>query len=203
MKQVNIHIWNLLAWWEIRPCAFLYDGWIDFLRTMIRYHGLLMYAKQNLVQCQIWAIMANFSINLEYLLFTCMSIISSIYLIVIRQMSLLGCLPWTHDSKGHYGVLKGHLLEENTIYLRIVYFVNVAYYTVIIHHRGFMSIKYTFALCSEKSQIFFVHIWYSYQVWCTAHACKIAFGSLPNLSNYGQLYLLWYLKEEWVDFIHI
>ena len=54
----------------------------------------------------------------------------------------------------------------------------------------------------------FVHIRYSYQVWCVAHACKIAFGSVPNLNNYGHcfihfVYLLWYLREEWVYSIHI
>ena len=43
---------------------------------------------------------------------------------------------------------------------------------------------------------------------CVAHACKIVLCSVPNLSNYGHCFvnlvcLLCYLREEWVDFIHI
>ena len=49
----------------------------------------------------------------------------------------------------------------------------------------------------------FFHIEYSFQVRCIAHACTITFSSVPHLSNYGHLYLLWYFREEWVDFIHI
>ena len=54
----------------------------------------------------------------------------------------------------------------------------------------------------------FVHIWYSCQVPCVAHACKIVFVTVPNLSNHGHflkhfVYLLQYLRKECVDFIHI
>ena len=35
----------------------------------------------------------------------------------------------------------------------------------------------------------FVHIWYSYQVLCVVHACKIAFCSVPNFSNYGHFFI--------------
>ena len=42
----------------------------------------------------------------------------------------------------------------------------------------------------------------------TAHAGTMAFGSVPNLSNYGHIfihfvYLLWYLRQDWVVFIHV
>ena len=54
----------------------------------------------------------------------------------------------------------------------------------------------------------FVHICNSYKVWCIVHACKITICFVPNLSSYDNffvnfVYLLWYLREEWVDFIHI
>ena len=54
----------------------------------------------------------------------------------------------------------------------------------------------------------FVNIGYSYHISCIAHASNIAFGSVPNLTNFGHFflhlgYLLGYLREEWVDFIHI
>ena len=55
----------------------------------------------------------------------------------------------------------------------------------------------------------FVHIWYMYQVPYIAHACKLTFGSVPNFSNYGHFFkyylgfLMCYLREECVDFIHI
>ena len=34
-----------------------------------------------------------------------------------------------------------------------------------------------------------VPIWYSYQVWCIAPTCKITFGSVTNLSNYGHFFI--------------
>ena len=34
----------------------------------------------------------------------------------------------------------------------------------------------------------FVHIWCTYQVPCIAHACKIMFCSVPNVSNYSLSY---------------
>ena len=43
----------------------------------------------------------------------------------------------------------------------------------------------------------------------SAHACKIAFGSVPNLCNYGHfspkhcVYLVWYFRKACVDFVHI
>ena len=45
------------------------------------------------------------------------------------------------------------------------------------------------------------------QVQWATDACKIKFGSVPNLSNYGYFFirfecLLWYLREEWGDFVH-
>ena len=54
-----------------------------------------------------------------------------------------------------------------------------------------------------------VHIWYSYQVPCISHVCEIAFDSVPNMSNliiwplvHTFCVLLWYLREEWVDYIN-
>ena len=41
----------------------------------------------------------------------------------------------------------------------------------------------------------------SYQVPCIAHGCKLAFGSVPNVSNYG--YMFCTFCEDWVNFIHI
>ena len=57
----------------------------------------------------------------------------------------------------------------------------------------------------EDRDFFHNGMWYNYQVWCIAHAGKIAFSSLPYLSNCGQFVihfvpLLWYFREEWVDF---
>ena len=54
----------------------------------------------------------------------------------------------------------------------------------------------------------FIHIWYSNQVPCVADACKISFGSMRSLSNYGTIVsnfmcLLQYRGNEWVDFGHI
>ena len=54
----------------------------------------------------------------------------------------------------------------------------------------------------------FIHIWYSTQVPCVVDAYKIAFGSMPNLSNYGNIFLKLYVcgaksQKKWVDCVHI
>ena len=41
----------------------------------------------------------------------------------------------------------------------------------------------------------FLHISYHYQVACTADACTIAFGSVPNLSNYINFVIIIITKE--------
>ena len=54
----------------------------------------------------------------------------------------------------------------------------------------------------------FSSYWYHDQVPWVTDACRIAFSSVPNLSNYGHfvlhfVYLLCYLRKKLLDFIHI
>ena len=39
----------------------------------------------------------------------------------------------------------------------------------------------------------FIHIWYSNQVPYVANPCKISFGCMPNLSNYTNIFLKFYV----------
>ena len=39
----------------------------------------------------------------------------------------------------------------------------------------------------------FIHIWYSNQVLCVTNACEISFTSVPNLSNYANMFLKCYV----------
>ena len=63
-------------------------------------------------------------------------------------------------------------------------------------HHSFNTF-WVFVLISQRRMWwYFFHIWNSYQVRCIAHVCKITFGSMPNLSNYGHFfihlgYILW------------
>ena len=66
-----------------------------------------------------------------------------------------------------------------------------------------MNVKYNLAMWSNYDkniinveslllylidyEVHFIHIWYSNQVPCVGDACKIAFGPMPNLSNYGNM----------------
>ena len=55
----------------------------------------------------------------------------------------------------------------------------------------FINFEYLFILLSYLGEECgdFVHIWYNNQVPFVAHACKIAFGSVPNFSNCGHFFM--------------
>ena len=66
-----------------------------------------------------------------------------------------------------------------------------------------VTFSYILCVCCD-----FIHIWYSNQIPCVADACKIPFGSMPNLSNYGNIFLKCYMfvaipQIRMVDFVHI
>ena len=57
-------------------------------------------------------------------------------------------------------------------------------------------LSYILCICcdiSEKTGLIFIHIWYSNQVACVTDICKIAFGSMPNLSDYGNIVLKFFV----------
>ena len=53
------------------------------------------------------------------------------------------------------------------------------------------NVSFILCICcdiSEKNDVLiFIHIWYNNQVPCVADMWKIAFGTIPNLSNYGNI----------------
>ena len=60
----------------------------------------------------------------------------------------------------------------------------------------FCTCSYVLCICcdsSEKNVLIFIHIWYSNQVPCIADICIIEFGSMLNLSNYGNIFILFYV----------
>ena len=57
----------------------------------------------------------------------------------------------------------------------------------------------------DPSQFIHTNIWCN-QLPCVADACTISFGSMPNLSNYANIFFTCYVCctiLEWVDFVHI
>ena len=58
------------------------------------------------------------------------------------------------------------------------------------------NFSYVLCICydiSEKNCLIFIHISYSNQVPCVAGVCKVAFGSMLNLSKYGNNVLKLYV----------
>ena len=61
-------------------------------------------------------------------------------------------------------------------------------------HYGHVFIHFMYLLWYLREEwVYFIHIWSSNQVPCVADACKISFGPMPNLSNYVNIFLKFYI----------
>ena len=93
-------------------------------------------------------------------------------------------------------------ISKKKVVILFIFGVVIRYHALLMPVNTFGSVPnvsnmatFSYILCicydiSEKNgMILFIFVWYSNQVLCVADACKIAFGSMPNLSNYRIFFL--------------
>ena len=88
------------------------------------------------------------------------------------------------------------MVEKNTHCSVIADAYQIAYVSVPhLSNYGHFFIYVVFVVISQSRMewIDIIHIWDSNQVPYVAEACKVSFGSVPNWSNYGHIFIILYI----------